>query len=113
MAELRVSDSVMSHARAGNANYKAKVAIAFRERVLKDNNGNGPRWVEFDELKFTTLRAVPPAAKKSTRTPKRQALQVGVANYDDVGEGGCGCDCQPCDLNLRHCGVRANGCKKG
>ena len=116
--ELRVSNAVMSHAQAGETNYRSKVAIAFKERLLKDNNGNGPQWVDYDHLKFTKLRDVPAAKKASAkkaapsgRAVRGTTLQMGAANYDDVGEGGCGCDCAACDLGLRHCGNRGRGCK--
>lgn len=117
--ELRVSNAVMSHAQAGESNYRSKVAIAFKERLLKDNNGNGPQWVDYEHLKFTKLRDVPAAKKASAKQPVvsgrsgrgASTLQMGVADYDDVGEGGCGCECPSCDQGIRHCGNRQRGCK--
>lgn len=124
--DLRIADSVMEKARAGRVNYRQQICMAFRKRVQKDT-GRDPGWINYNQLDIKEKRYIPAPAKKAvskrSRPVPRKAQVTGTKSgtttagalqpHDDVGEGGCGCECPNCDLNLRHCGDRSTGCKKG
>jgi len=54
---MRINDKVMNRAKNGGDNYEKSVAMAFRRRVVKDQDFD-PGWIDFDELEFTPIQAL-------------------------------------------------------
>ncbi|HET8690127.1 MAG TPA: hypothetical protein VFL81_01705 [Candidatus Saccharimonadales bacterium] len=72
-------------------------------------------WVNWEDLTIQELQPEAPPASQPAAPPASPVTRGStMAKHDprpDVGEGGCGCDCGGCDID-RHCGRRAQGCKK-
>ncbi len=47
----------MNRAKNGGDNYEKSVAMAFRRRVVKDQDFD-PGWIDFDELKLSPIQAL-------------------------------------------------------